>query len=222
MAKTLTACCLLLALTAAALYLRGRKSGAAALPEPATAIPAAPPRPAESAPERSALRARLHAQGLSGQVYAAAHGLSTRIAFLVDMSRHSGRRRFFIYDLRADSILSAGLVAHGSCNTDGLADAAFGNEPGCGCTSLGRYKVGYAYRGRFGTAFKLYGLDPGNSNAFRRYVVLHAYDCVPDEERYPVNICNSLGCPMVSYPFLDTATTYIRREKKPILLWIYK
>ncbi|RYZ19086.1 MAG: peptidase [Chitinophagaceae bacterium] len=222
MTKALTAFCLLLALTAAALYLRGRKSGSASLPDPTTSAPAAPIRPAESAPERSALRARLHAQGLSGRAYAAAHGLSTCVAFLVDMSRHSGRRRFFIYDLRADSILSAGLVAHGSCNNDWLADASFGNTPGCGCTSTGRYRVGASYPGRFGTAFKLHGLDSSNSNAFQRYVVLHAYGCVPDEEMYPVNICNSLGCPMVSYSFLAKANAYIKREKKPVLLWIYK
>ncbi|RYZ23669.1 MAG: peptidase [Chitinophagaceae bacterium] len=183
--------------------------------------PVRPPRPAAVPSTNTAEAVRLRAHTESAGVYARRNGMSTRVAFLVDMRLHSGRKRFFICDLRADTVLAAGLVAHGGCNEAWLTEAAFGNDPGCGCTSTGRYRVGYAYPGRFGTAFKLFGLDPSNSNAFRRYVVLHAYDCVPDTEIYPRNICNSLGCPMVSYRFLDTAMRYIRAEKRPILLWIY-
>ncbi|RYY98958.1 MAG: hypothetical protein EOO11_06465 [Chitinophagaceae bacterium] len=100
--------------------------------------------------------------------------------------------------------------------------APFSSEPGCGCSSLGRYKVGYAYNGSFGKAFKLHGLDASNRTAYARFVVLHAYRCVPDEELYPAALCNSLGCPMLSHKFLETAAGYIRREKKPVLLWIYQ
>lgn len=216
MTKALSVLCLLLALTLAVLHYRERPAAVPSLPKPTpTSISA------EDEIERKALHARLSAQAQRGLAYATAHGLSTRVAFLVDMQRHSGKKRFFIYDLQADTVRSAGLVAHGSCNRNWLPDAAFGNEPGCGCSSLGRYKVGYAYPGRFGTAFKLYGLDRSNSNAFDRFVVLHAYDCIPDTEIYPRNVCNSLGCPMVSYRFLATAATAIRQEKKPILLWIF-
>jgi hypothetical protein len=170
-------------------------------------------------PEAEKARLRLHAKGAAG--YARRNGFSPRVGFLVDMRQHSGRNRFFIYDLQADTVLASGLVAHGSCNMGWLTEASFGNEPGCGCTSVGRYKVGYPYKGRFGTAYKLYGLDSSNSNAFRRFVVLHAYDCIPDVEIYPRNICNSLGCPMVSYQFLETTSRYIRKEKRPILMWVY-
>jgi hypothetical protein len=165
--------------------------------------------------------ARLKVKTVAIACFARLKGYSTRVAFLVDMRMHCGRKRFFIYDLQADTVLASGLVAHGSCNMGWLTEASFGNEPGCGCTSTGRYKVGYPYQGRFGTAFKLYGLDSSNNNAFRRFVVLHAYDCIPDVEIYPRNICNSLGCPMVSYRFLETAARYIRNEKRPVLMWVY-
>lgn len=35
--------------------------------------------------------------------------------FLIDMSLPSGQPRFFIYDLGKDSVIKAGLVAHGNC-----------------------------------------------------------------------------------------------------------
>jgi hypothetical protein len=153
--------------------------------------------------------------------YAAAEGFSTDYCFLIDMSLPSGKNRFFIYDLKGDSIKAAGLVAHGSCNTTFLRNARFSNTPNKGCSSSGRYKVGYKYKGRFGRAYKLHGLDSTNANAFRRAVVLHGYECIPDKEIYPLSACNSLGCPMVSYAFLDRAAQVIDRARKPVLLWIY-
>jgi hypothetical protein len=153
--------------------------------------------------------------------YAAEEGFSTDYCFLIDMSLPSGKNRFFIYDLKGDSIKAAGLVAHGSCNTTFLRKAKFSNTPNQGCSSSGRYKVGYKYKGRFGRAYKLHGLDSTNSNAFKRAVVLHGYECIPDKEIYPLSACNSLGCPMVSYSFLDQAAQVIDKARRPVLLWIY-
>lgn len=112
-------------------------------------------------------------------------------------------------------------MAHGSCNTRFLENAEFSNITGCGCSAEGKYKVGEAYNGRFGKAFKLYGLEHTNFNAYKRYIVLHGYTCVPNEEVYPAPICNSLGCPMVSYQFLENLATIIEGSKKPVLLWVY-
>ena len=102
-----------------------------------------------------------------------------------------------------------------------MSTILFSNTPGCGCTSIGKYKVSYRYKGRFGAAFKLRGLDITNNNAFNRAIVLHAYDCVPDIETYPAAICNSLGCPMVSYKYLREITSIIVASDKPLLLWVF-
>ena len=151
----------------------------------------------------------------------AAGKYSTRYCFLADMSVASGKKRFFVYNLETDSIEQSGLVTHGS-GTDRNGDALFfSNEPGSNCTSLGNYAIGNAYMGRFGLAYKLHGLDKGNSNAFSRFVVLHAHACVPDKEIYPFTICLSLGCPTVSPGFLEVLKKYIEEESKPILLSIY-
>jgi hypothetical protein len=117
--------------------------------------------------------------------------------------------------------MASGLAAHGSCNTAFLEQAKFSNAPGCGCSAIGKYKIGYSYKGRFGKAYKLFGLDNTNSKSFDRNIVLHAYKCIPDKEIYPQPVCNSLGCPMVSYEFLETAAAFIDESKKPLLLWIF-
>lgn len=153
--------------------------------------------------------------------FAGEKGFNTEFAFLIDMSIHSGGNRFFVYDLKKDSLLKSGLVTHGRCNQDWLEGRKYGNTIGCGCTSLGRYKVGYKYQGRFGLAYKLYGLDKTNDKAFDRYVVLHSHECVPAGE-VKDDICQSDGCPTVAPDFLLYLAEKINASKKPVLLWIYQ
>jgi len=154
--------------------------------------------------------------------YAIQNDLSTEYCFLVDMSLPSGRNRFFIYDLKKNTIINSGLVSHGSCNETFLARPRFSNTSSSGCSSLGKYKVGEFYKGKYGKSFRLYGLDDCNSNAYKRAVVIHGYDCVPDKEIYPRVLCNSFGCVMVSYNFFDKISRLIGKTEKPIVLWIYQ
>jgi hypothetical protein len=154
--------------------------------------------------------------------YSAKNNLSSEYCFLVDMNLPSGRNRFFVYDLKRNSIVYSGLVAHGSCNETFLARPRFSNESRSGCSSLGKYQVGQFYTGKYGKSYRLTGLDNTNSNAFNRAVVIHGYNCVPDEEIYPRVLCNSLGCVMVSYKFFDKISRLINKSDKPILLWVYR
>ncbi|MFL5745496.1 MAG: murein L,D-transpeptidase catalytic domain-containing protein [Niastella sp.] len=164
---------------------------------------------------------RLNGHASSLLAYAKENGYNTSTCFLVDMSVGSGKNRFFVFDLTKNVVVDAGLVAHGRCNKDWLNGRQYGNEVGCGCTSLGRYKIGYPYTGRFGRAYKLYGLDATNSNAFKRFVVLHSYTAVPNDEVDPLPICQSDGCPMVSTAFLQKLGKIIDQSPQPILLYIY-
>lgn len=144
----------------------------------------------------------------------------TSFCFLIDMSLPANRKRFFVYDLIRDTIQNSGLVAHGNCNQYWLEGRKYANEVGCGCTSLGKYKVGNSYYGKFGLAFKLYGLDKTNSNAYKRYVVLHSHDCMPNSE-VDEEVCQSNGCPMVSPEFLKQLEPLIKNAVRPVLLWIF-
>lgn len=145
---------------------------------------------------------------------------NTGLCFLINMNIASGSNRFFVYDLKNDSVTDAGLVTHGRCNRNWLSGRKYDNKIGCGCTSLGKYRIGKSYMGRFGLAYKLHGLDSTNSNAFKRYVVLHSHDCVPDEQVDPYPICQSDGCPTVSPAFLKKLASIIDASPKPILLCI--
>jgi hypothetical protein len=115
----------------------------------------------------------------------------------------------------------SGLVTHGRCNQDWLEGRKYGNTVGCGCTSLGKYRIGNSYNGRFGLAFKLYGLDKTNDKAFNRFVVLHSHACVPEAE-VKDDICQSDGCPTVAPGFLLQLKSILTGSKKPVLLWIYE
>ncbi len=161
-------------------------------------------------------------KAIQARNYATENNFSTRYCFLVDMSIHGGRKRFFVYDLERNLVVMSGLVAHGSCGDSFSDEAKFSNMPGHGCSSLGKYKVGEKYRGQYGKSYKLYGLEYTNSNAYKRAVVLHGFSCVPDEEIYPRVVCNSLGCAMVSPAFFEKLCSIIDSSKRPIVLWVYK
>ncbi|UUV22237.1 murein L,D-transpeptidase catalytic domain family protein [Paenimyroides aestuarii] len=143
------------------------------------------------------------------------------IVLLADMAIKSRYNRFFVYDVKNNRVLHKGLVAHGKgSNTGTYGELQFSNVEGSNMTSLGNYKVGASYVGRFGKSYKLHGLDPTNDQAFARYVVLHTYTFMPHEEHL-VPIINSEGCPMVSQETFKILENIIDNSKKPILLRIY-
>ena len=164
---------------------------------------------------------KLRSKADDAALFAKQNNYNENTCFLIDMSLPSGQNRFFVYDLKKDTLQAAGLVTHGRCNEDWLEGRKYGNTVGCGCTSLGKYKIGYSYTGRFGLAFKLYGLEKTNSNAFSRFVVLHSHSCVPESE-ITDNICQSDGCPTVAPGFLQQLKVIINESKKPVLLWIFE
>jgi len=153
-------------------------------------------------------------------LYAKEHAYNSQYCFMVDMKIESGKKRFFVYNLKKDSVELSGLVTNGSGKTSS-GSTQFSNVPNSLCTSLGKYKIGNSYMGRFGLAFKLYGLDNTNSKAFDRFVVLHSHSCVPNEETAPFPICESWGCPTVAPAFLTQLKTYIDKAVQPVLLNIY-
>ncbi len=147
-------------------------------------------------------------------------GYNDKICFLLDMSLPSGQNRFFIYDLGKDTLQASGLVAHGNCFEYWLEGRRYSNVVGSGCTSLGKYKIGSSYTGKFGYSYKLHGLDTSNNNAFERTVVLHSHSCIP-ETAVTDDICQSNGCPTVSPNLLVQLKQIINHSKKPLLLWVY-
>lgn len=164
---------------------------------------------------------RLHAYADLMRKYLKNINCNKDVCFLVDMKIPSGRNRFFVYSLSGDSIITSGLTTHGSGSQTETAVLNFSNREGSNATSLGKYKIGEKYTGKFGTAYKLFGLDKTNSNAYVRAVVLHSHPFVPAQEVYPQLICLSWGCPTVSPAYLKVLEKYIDNSSKPVMLWIY-
>jgi L,D-transpeptidase catalytic domain len=153
--------------------------------------------------------------------YAIKNKCNLQYVFIADMHIPSYKKRFFVYDLKKDSLLTAGFVAHGTGSETFRGQLVFSNVPDSRCTSLGKYKIGTSYKGIYGFSYRLQGLDSTNNNAMARSIVLHGNSCVPDTETDDYPICFSYGCAMVSANFLQQLKFYISKQgKTPILFSI--
>jgi len=147
--------------------------------------------------------------------------------FLIDLSIHSGKNRFFIYDFKANKVIGENLATHGSCDILEVNDvkwqkAKFNNSDNSHCSSKGKYKIGNRDSSSWGIKVKywLKGLDKTNNNAEKRVVVLHSWSAVSDTEIYPKYSPLSWGCPAVSDAFMKILDIKLQATKKPVLLWI--
>lgn len=143
------------------------------------------------------------------------------LAVFINFKIHSGKYRYFVYDLRNDKILQKAIVAHGEGSViekSGLLK--FSNTDGSHQSSLGKYEIRESYSGKFGKAYRLDGLDETNSNARKRAIVLHAYSCISDKES-AAPTCLSFGCPMLSKNALQQTAQYIDQSKKPVILYAF-
>ncbi len=152
--------------------------------------------------------------------YAIKNNYNTDNCIVIDMHIPCFKKRFFLYDIKKDSLLKTALVAHGWGSETFKGRLIFSNIPDSKMSSLGKYKIGESYNGMWGFSYKLRGLDSSNSKAFERAVVLHSYSSIPDTEIDENPIAFSYGCPMVSPNFLNTLKPFISKAKKPILLSI--
>ena len=101
---------------------------------------------------------------------------------IADFGLHSSYPRFHFVDLEGGRVDSV-LVTHGSGSDpehDGWLNG-FSNLPDSWATSRGAYITWEWYEGRCGTSVRLGGLDPDNSNAFPRAIVMHQADYASPE-----------------------------------------
>lgn len=160
--------------------------------------------------------------------YCEANNLNTEYAIFIDMSIHSGKYRLFVIDLKNESVVSKGLCSHGCCDSDWGRDQTahnptFSNIHESHCSSLGKYKIGARGYSSWGihVNYKLYGLDPTNSNAFERLIVLHSWNEIPDHEVFPNGAAEGWGCPAVSNNQMKAIDKLLKTQTEPVLLWIY-
>ena len=163
---------------------------------------------------------------LAAKTYCVEKGFNTNYCFLIDFSIPSGKKRFFVWDFKGDSIKYSSLCAHGYGKESTPKKPVYSNVEGSYCSSLGKYKVGIRSYSKWGinVHYKLHGLESTNSNAFKRYIVLHSYTPVPTLEIYPMHLPLGIsqGCPVICDDVMRKVDALLKAEKKPVLLWIYE
>ena len=97
------------------------------------------------------------------------------IAAVADFGVASGLPRFHFANLENGTVRSF-LVTHGKGSDPAHTGylESFSNVPGSNATSRGAFITWEWYTGRYGTSIRLGGLDPDNSNALERAIVMHS------------------------------------------------
>lgn len=115
---------------------------------------------------------------------------------IADFGLHSSQRRFHFVDLQNERVASY-HVSHGT-GSDSEHDGwlkRYSNIEGSEATSRGAYLTRSWYTGRYGTSIRLDGLDPTNSNALPRAIVMHqANYATPEHVERWGRLGRSNGC----------------------------
>lgn len=147
-------------------------------------------------------------------------GYNTRFALFVDLSRHSGRRRFVVWDFAHERIILSCPVSHGSGSSkshERSAYASLSNEDGSHLSSVGRAVVAERYEGRYGIAYRLDGIDSSNSNLRPRCVVLHGWEHTSSYPIWPFPTVGSFGCPVLSRRRMAEVDALLKNESRVII-----
>lgn len=139
---------------------------------------------------------------LASAVCAAGH--VPRHLLIADMNEPNSKPRLWALDLSDPShprVTLQSYVAHGSGSDPRRTGrlALFSNRPDSNATSGGLLAIGEGYTGTHGWSYRLIGLDPQNSNAFSRDIMLHPSAYVLSNGSH---VGYSAGCAAVPTDFI--------------------
>lgn len=162
------------------------------------------------------LRSRVEERASELLKFCRTEGYNTRIALLVDLARHSGLRRFVVWDFERNAPIFTCPVSHGSGSQRPHLRSAYArlsNEDGSHLSSEGRALVSERYEGRYGVAYRLDGLETTNSNLRSRCVVLHGWEHTTSFPIWPIATAGSFGCPVLSRRMMARVDELLRNER---------
>ena len=157
--------------------------------------------------------------------YCLRKGFNPDVCILVDFSEYSGNERLYIYNLKHNCIEASGRVAHGIGKKGIFAKAYFSNVPESWESSLGRYRIGRSRTLNIPEftnvpCLEVHGLDPTNSNAHKRGIVIHPGLLTSGKTVTPCEPF-SKGCFTVGQDTFQAIESLTRQSSKPILLYAY-
>jgi hypothetical protein len=120
----------------------------------------------------------------------------TRYLSIIDFTKASTEKRFFLIDLSIRKVLFNTYVAHGKNSGENYA-TKFSNKEESNMSSLGLYATSDTYYGKHGYSLRLIGLEPGtNHMAEKRAIVIHGADYVSEDfiQKHG-RLGRSHGCP---------------------------
>ncbi len=156
--------------------------------------------------------------------YCRANGYNQRYVLLWDLSIHSGRRRFVVWNFAESRVEYAFVASHGSGSKRSHIPSAYArvsNEDGSHLSSIGRALVAERYVGRYGVAYRLDGLEESNSALRTRCIVLHGWRYTTSFPIWPLPTVGSWGCPVLSRRAMKILDDVLKHEKG-VILWVYK
>lgn len=145
--------------------------------------------------------------------------ISTDTLSLIDFSKPSNKKRFYLIDLHNKKVIYEDYVAHGR-NSGSVYAKKFSNKPNSYMSSLGFYKTAETYYGKHGLSMRLDGINKGvNDNARRRNIVIHPAEYVNHNYiQKHGRLGRSFGCPALPKENYDQI---IKSIKPGTLLFIY-
>lgn len=138
-------------------------------------------------------------------------GVPTSVFAIADFDEPSNKPRFHVIDMIAGKTRSY-LVSHGRGSDPDHSGwlRRFSNQEGSYASSSGTYLTSELYVGKHGKSRRLVGLDPSNSNAEPRAIVIHSAWYVSDEMvRQHGKLGRSEGCFALDKACLDEALTVL-------------
>ena len=117
---------------------------------------------------------------------------------VIDYTKPSTERRFWVFDLVHERVLFQELTAHGANSGERMA-VRFSNAPNSLMSTIGALLTGDTYVGKHGLSLRLQGLEQGiNDNCRSRDIVIHGAAYVSEQvARAKGRIGRSWGCPAV-------------------------
>ncbi|WP_373056582.1 murein L,D-transpeptidase catalytic domain family protein [Zunongwangia sp. H14] len=160
-------------------------------------------------------------EGMKGYYKLEKEGLvNKKILTIIDFDLSSKEKRMWILDMKNQKVLFNTFTSHGK-NTGGEFARNFSNTPNSLQSSLGFYVTGETYYGKNGLSLFIDGKEKRfNSNARKRYVVIHGADyATPAFIQKYGRLGRSYGCPAVPN---NLAKDLINTIKGESVVYIHK
>ncbi len=146
-------------------------------------------------------------------------GRKKELLTIIDYSKPSTEKRFFVIDMDKKELLVYSHVSHGK-NSGGNIATSFSNKVSSNKSSLGFFLTENTYMGGNGYSLVLNGLEKGiNDKAKDRYIVIHGADYAnPKVAKSQGRLGRSLGCPALPR---DISKKAIDMIKNGSVLFVY-